>query len=227
MKTTTYLTLLLLAICLLAGYACSKTQAPGPRGNLSQTPAGEGDKTQLTYKKSVKRPLQFDLITNIRDTASSITVWDFTFATFDPDVPSSRMTCTFSYRTKPQPYLLSGGDMTGDNGGRSFNYKFPSPQPFLDIVDYMAAYPEIFFDHSEFAGAPEGRYELPEGTQEYFIFGARTGYIDEDIPIASVIVKGITPGQTTAPEVEHVIEQLRILRDELTKHPYVKGEVPE
>jgi hypothetical protein len=114
--------------------------------------------------------------------------------------------------------MIGGADRQLTDRSESFHHDFSSPDPFLEIVDFMTSHPKVFFDHSEFEGVSEGPFRLPEGVDEYFIFGAITER-SKDRRVCSCIVKGIGPGVDAAPEIEHVMDSLRDLRDEIMQHP--------
>ncbi|MCK4719793.1 hypothetical protein KAU08_03995, partial [bacterium] len=76
--------------------------------------------------------------------------WVITFHTFNDNQPPQPMQANFKlwYWGEERELVAGGSDMTAP--WQSYQYDFPSIQPFLDILDYIEDQGELFFDYSEF-----------------------------------------------------------------------------
>ena len=145
-------------------------------------------------------------------------IWVIRYWTSDNQVPPCDMWSTVTHADMAGVGLImqGSGQLVGCPGSNSYAYDFPSHQPLQDLVEYMDRYPGIFFDHSEFAGADPGKYILPAGTDEFFEF---TILDPNDSSNCFCIAKGIVPGQPVAPEIQHVIDELTVWKNEILLHP--------
>jgi hypothetical protein len=144
-------------------------------------------------------------------------IWIIRYWTTDNQVPPCDMWATVTHADMTGVGLImqGSGQLIGCQGD-SYAYDFPSHQPLQDLVEYMDLHPGIFFDHSEFVGADPGKYILPVGTDEYFEFTIRDPHDSDNY---FCIAKGIVPGQPVAPEIQYVIDELTVWKNEILLHP--------
>ncbi len=145
--------------------------------------------------------------------------WTFNFRTYNLDQPSCQMWVNISLENVDgQQQILHGDGYLIECSQQTYSFDFPSHQPFLDIIDYIKIHDVELFNHTEFEGAELGTYNLPDGIDEYFVFsawGPNLGTPSNEL----CIVKGIVPGEEVPEEIQYVIDQLKILRDEILQHP--------
>ena len=119
-----------------------------------------------------------------------------------------------------QGILFGAADIPGSDD--SFYHTFPSNQAFIDLIGYMYQHQDIFFDYSEFNGAPPGEFILPQGAEEYFQL-TLAGYdvYGHDYCIA----KGLVNGGPNPPEIEYVFNEIKTeFLNEILLHPYIPSE---
>jgi hypothetical protein len=196
---------------------------PPPPSELSLSKSGEGRPAASIQHVDFQKPFRFEpmppeILSDIRSHTAS--KWTFSFRTYDHSQPPKPMGAVTTYRVDSD--TTEGHGLLADGSGQSFSYRFPSSQPFWDLVDYMESHPNVFFDHSEFAGAEPGKFLSPENAGECFEFWVQ--HYDSVSDRAFGIAKGPGYGQQSVAETEYVIDELRDLRDELLQHPVERGQ---
>ena len=202
----------MLVLCLALPACCSVPETgKASQGNVNGT-VRDDPSASVTVRPDL-HPMPVAFVATLLDPGYSATR-DILLKTHNLDEPRSEVVCVFSYHG-PQSDIFQGyGNITGN--GEDFYHRFASSRPFADLLNYMAAHPNVFFDHSEFLGAPPNEYQLPEGAEEFFELRAHDGCGDNcDYAVA----KGLVPGEPGTTELQHVFEQLRAWRNELLQHP--------
>lgn len=143
--------------------------------------------------------------------------WTMIFHTFNNNQPPQPMSVCFKFRYWGEERVLGCGAEVYINPRQSYDYDFPSIQPFQDILDYLKENEGSFFDHSEFIDAIPGWYKIPT-SEEWFILTAEDNQTMSE-GFEYVIVREFPDDPPVSEEIAWVFDRLRELRDEVLLHP--------
>ncbi len=207
-----------LMVIALAGcpHWATRTQVPQgisqASGNQTVDPTSESENpwSRLSYE-----PLTADKLADIEDIT-----WHFNFRTYDDSTPPEAMWAMF--RT---PYFkgfreTQGAESTGFDilpGTHEYEWEFADEEPFLDLLEYVRTHPDVLLDGSEWTGPDPHWWHLPDGVDEFFVLSIN---VPNDTNLYGC-AKGIVPGEAVDEDIQYVMDQLALFRDELLLHPIV------
>jgi hypothetical protein len=210
------LTLLLVTLVIAASGCTNPDKVLANTNQSNELIRTNNIQTQMDRSKPPPVLLSEPMPSEILDDVSNYT-WVITFHTFNDNQPAQPVTVGFRlwYWGDERELVAGGSDDT--DPWQSYQYDFPSIQPFLDILDYIKDNEESFFDYSEFIDAEPGWCNIPT-SEEWFTLSANNS--DTNAAGYNYVIVTEFPDEPPVPdEIAWVFDQLRELRDEVLLHP--------
>ena len=201
----------IILLCLLAVSSCHpKHDAPesidSTQSEVQENDSASGQsENQLHARMDYCVPMEADYLTYINDPMKA-SQWQLLYSNRDPE---NSMSCDLGYNVTPNELLGSGGQWRNETAEAFDLVEFSSPQPFLDLVEYLDDHSDFFFNHSEFEGLEPGECAFPDGFIEGFALCVSAGYDIDERPVYYRILKAVTPGEEVPEELRYVLDTIR------------------
>jgi len=160
-------------------------------------------------------PLPAGLISDIQNLDPDLEL-KIRFNDYESSNPEANLTMWLQY-DRVSGKVVALGDRRDFSA--QYAYTFTSTQGFIDLVDYILAHQDVFFNYEEFNPSRPGWVFPPEDANESFqlmLLNYSIAHVYHDY----CIFKSISPSNPV-PEIQYVIDTLKTqFKDVLLQHPF-------
>jgi len=217
----------LIVVVIVAISGCNDARKVGDTkdstGSDGQTKAANVPEVNEAPPRRYAQPMPVDILARTAECD-----WiEISYVDKDQGNPGQAMSCNFILEPgNENPMRCIGYDSATR---QEYSGDVVDEQSFKGLIEYMVDNPDVFFNHSEFEGVAPGDYPVPDGFSEWVFLHAPTSLVDSSTgwKVEYVILKGIAPGETVAPEMQYVMDTLNGWRQSLLSNPVQQNPVAD